>query len=431
MKELYMLITMLSTGTRGDTQPFIALGLELKKKGYRVRIAASKTYRDLVEGYGFEFASLRGDVNEILESGLVKESDSPLKFFTSLNFKNEDLQELMIGGQEDLHKACEGSDAIVYHPGATIGYFVAQEMGIPSILASPFPMTPTKEYPAIIFYDRMRMGKLYNKLTHTIFEKGFWKMASGGVKRYWMRAYGELPQGFSNPYPKQRTDSHPTLVSLSPTVFPVPTDWPHHVHSYGYWFIEETSDYIPPVELANFLKEGPAPLYIGFGSVGDKKNASKATNLVLSALEKTGMRAVINAGAGMEERNNTKNVLFIKGAPHEWLFPHMAAVIHHGGAGTTAAALRSGVPQIVIPFGNDQYAWGRRMYELGVASQAIPRKKLTIDNLVNAIQDTQNEQIIAKAKELGEIIRSEKGAEKSANLIDQTLKSYYGNKKRG
>ncbi|WP_110111802.1 glycosyltransferase [Bacillus sp. CGMCC 1.16541] len=117
-----MLITMLSTGTRGDTQPFIALGLALKKKGYRVRIAASESYQQLVEGYGFEYAKLRGDVTKIIESGIVKEANGPLKFFSSLNFKNDELNELIIGGQEDMHKACEGSDAIVYHPGATIGY---------------------------------------------------------------------------------------------------------------------------------------------------------------------------------------------------------------------------------------------------------------------------------------------------------------------
>ncbi len=420
-----MLITMLSTGTRGDTQPFIALGLELKKKGFKVRIAASTSYQQLVESYGFEHAPLRGDINKILESGVVKDSDSPFKFFTSLNFKNDELTELMIGGQEDMHKACEGADAIVYHPGATIGYFVAKEMGIPSILACPFPMTPTKEYPAILFYDRLRLGKAYNKLTHKVFETGFWKMANTGLKKYWTRQYGQLPTAFANPYPKQRTKTHPTILSLSPSVFSVPKDWPQHVHSFGYWFIEDHSTYQPSEELAAFLKEGSPPVYVGFGSVGDKKNAAQATDLVLKALKKNGKRGIINAGSGMEERENSKDVLFVKSVPHEWLFPQMAAVVHHGGAGTTAAALRSGVPQIIIPFGNDQFAWGKRMNELGVGAESIPRKELTADTLANAIAFTQTDIVLKKAKELGNRVQKEKGAEKSAELIIQAINTFY------
>ncbi|WP_144699752.1 glycosyltransferase [Fictibacillus phosphorivorans] len=420
-----MLITMLSTGTRGDTQPFIALGIELKKKGYRVRIAASQSYRQLVEEYGFEFAPMRGDVTKILESGLVRDADSPLKFFTSLNFKNDDLTELMIAGQHDMHKACEGADAIVYHPGATLGYYVAKEMRIPSILASPFPMTPTKEYPAIIFYDRIRLGKTVNKLTHHIFEKGFWKMANMGVKKFYVQRYGMLPKGFANPYPKQRTVSHPTITSLSPSVFPVPEDWPQNVYAFGYWFIEDQSDYKPSTEVEAFLSAGERPVYIGFGSVGDKANAAESTEMVLQALKKSGKRGIINAGSGMQERENTEDVLFIKSVPHEWLFPQLTAVVHHGGAGTTAAALRSGVPQVVIPYGNDQFAWGRRMVELGVSGGSIPRKELTTDKLADAIKLTRSSAVREKAKELGVKVRAEKGAQKSAELIHKTIESFY------
>ncbi|MTH55282.1 glycosyltransferase [Bacillus mangrovi] len=420
-----MLVTMLSTGTRGDTQPFIALGIELKKIGYRVRIAASESYRDLVEGYGFEYAPMRGDVAKILESGVVKDADSPLKFFTSLNFKNDDLVSLMIGGQEDMHKACEGADAIVYHPGATLGYFAAKEMGIPSILASPFPMTPTNEYPAIIFYDRLRLGKAVNKLTHHIFEKGFWKMANMGVKKYWIQKYGKLPAGFKNPYPKQRTATHPTITSLSSGVFPVPADWPEHVHAFGYWFIEDQSDYKPSRKVEEFLKGGEPPIYIGFGSVGDKTNAAEATDMVVKALKRNGMRGIINAGGGMEERESTKDILYVKSVPHEWLFPQLSAVVHHGGAGTTAASLRSGVPQVVIPFGNDQFAWGKRMVELGVSGGSIPRKELSADKLAEAITMTQSGVIQDKAKELGVKVRAEKGALKSAELIHKTIENYY------
>ncbi|QTL47801.1 glycosyltransferase [Priestia aryabhattai] len=423
-----MLITMLTTGTRGDTQPFMALGVELKKRGYRVRIAASESYQNLIEPYGFEFASLRGDVSKIIESGAADDAinaDSPLKFFSSL--KNEKMMGMMVNIQEDLHKACTGADAIVYHPGAAIGYFAAKEMNIPSILASPFPMTPTKDYPALIFYDRPRFGKIYNKLTHHIFEWGFWKVVSGPLKKYWVQQHGEGPNDFSCPYPKQRTAANPTIISSSPTVFPVSKDWPKHVHCYGNWFMESDHSYQPEEKLAEFLEAGEPPVYVGFGSVGDKKNADETTALVIKALKLAGKRGIINTGGiGMSHAEEmTDDILFIKGVPHEWLFPKMSAVVHHGGAGTTAAGLRAGVPSVIVPYGNDQFAWGRKIHELGIGSKAIPRKELTAEKLSAAISYTQMNEIRSKAKEVGKQIPAEKGAEKAALVIINTLHAFW------
>jgi sterol 3beta-glucosyltransferase len=425
-----MLITMLTTGTRGDTQPFMALGLELKKKGYRVRIAASEAYQDFIESYGFEYAMLRGDVSKIIESGAADDAinaDNPLKFFSSL--KNEKMMGMMVNIQKDLHKACKGAGAIVYHPGAAIGYFAAKEMNIPSILASPFPMTPTKDYPALIFYDRPRFGKIYNKLTHHIFEWGFWKVVSGPLKKYWVQQYGEEPNDFSCPYPKQRTAANPTIISSSPTVFSVSKDWPEHVHSYGNWFMDSDHSYQPEEKLERFLKAGEPPVYIGFGSVGDKKNAGETAALVIKALKLAGKRGIINTGgSGMNQTEEiAEDILFVKDIPHEWLFPKMSAVVHHGGAGTTAEGLRAGVPSIIVPYGNDQFAWGRKIHELGAGAKAIPRKELTAEKLSAAISYTQVNEIQSKAQEIGKQIRAEKGAEKAAQVIINTLETF-GNK---
>ncbi|WP_341284490.1 glycosyltransferase [Priestia megaterium] len=425
-----MLITMLTTGTRGDTQPFMALGLELKKKGYRVRIAASEAYQNFIESYGFEYAMLRGDVSKVIESGAADDAinaDNPLKFFSSL--KNEKMMGMMVNIQKDLHKACKGAGAIVYHPGAAIGYFAAKEMDIPSILASPFPMTPTKDYPALIFYDRPRFGKIYNKLTHRIFEWGFWKIVSGPLKKYWVQQYGEGPNDFSCPYPKQRTAANPTIISSSPTVFSVSKDWPEHVHSYGNWFMDSDHSYQPEEKLERFLKAGEPPVYIGFGSVGDKKNAGETTALVIKALKLAGKRGIINTGgSGMNQTEEiAEDILFVKDIPHEWLFPKMSAVVHHGGAGTTAEGLRAGVPSAIIPYGNDQFAWGRKIHELGAGAKAIPRKELTAEKLSAAISYTQVNEIRSKAQEIGKQIRAEKGAEKAAQVIIDTLETF-GNK---
>lgn len=421
-----MKITMLAMGTRGDTQPFIALGLALKQKGHSVKIAASENFQAFVEQYGLQFAPVRGDVAKLAASDLVKDAhnaDNPLKFFTSM--RSEKLLGLMVDAQHDLHEACQGADAIVYHPGAGIGYFAAQELNIPSIMASPFPMTPTWEYPALLFYDGPRLGRLYNLLTHKIFEQGFWMMLKNPLHKYWEQRFGNAPQGFGCPFPRQRTATHPTIVSCSPAVFS-PKGWPEHVHCSGYWFLDADPAYQPPADLQAFIQAGDAPVYVGFGSITDKAKAAETTRIVVDALRRAGRRGILATGwAGMEQQAGPAgDMLFIEGAPHDWLFPQMAAVVHHGGAGTTAAGLRAGVPQVVIPFGNDQFAWGRRVYELGAGAEAIPRKRLTADLLAGAITYTQTKSVKDRARAMGERIRQENGAEAAAEAILRSIEAY-------
>jgi sterol 3beta-glucosyltransferase len=316
-----------------------------------------------------------------------------------------------------------GSDAIVYHPGAAIGYFAAQYLKIPSILAAPFPMTPTSDYPALIFYDKVRLGRPFNKLTHKIFEKIMWFASSSPVKQFWKQQFGKDPDDFSCPYGKQNTRSHPTVTSCSNYVFPRPKDWPEHVHNTGYWFLEDEKDWEPSTALLDFLKNGSPPVYIGFGSIGDPDLADQTTRLVIQALKRSGKRGILATGwSGMTKIIDIPEDIFIlESAPHSWLFPRMAAVVHHGGAGTTAAGLKAGVPSIIIPFSNDQFAWGRRVYEMGVAAKPIPRKKLTAENLSEAIRSVFTDEIRTAARELGLKIQSENGAEKAARIISDSF----------
>ena len=149
------MITILTTGSRGDTQPYLALGMELQKAGKHVRVAAFENYEFFVKQYGLEFYPIRGDVTQVassLNAQSARQADSPLKVLLSFN----QLKALVVDLQRDLFDACKGAEAIVYHPGATIGYFAAQHFGVPAILATPFPMTPTREYPALIFYNAAR-----------------------------------------------------------------------------------------------------------------------------------------------------------------------------------------------------------------------------------------------------------------------------------
>jgi sterol 3beta-glucosyltransferase len=172
-----------------------------------------------------------------------------------------------------------------------------------------------------------------------------------------------------------------------------------------------------------FLQKGAAPVYVGFGSIGDPALADQTTKLVMDALKRSGQRGVLATGwSGMSKIDHLPEEFFmLESVPHSWLFPRMAAVVHHGGAGTTAAGLRAGVPGIIIPNGNDQFAWGRRVYELGAGAKPIPRKKLTAEKLSDAINYVLEKEIKETAKDLGEKIQNENGAGTAAKIIIDCL----------
>jgi sterol 3beta-glucosyltransferase len=413
-----MLITILAGGSRGDTQPYIALGLALKQRGCEVRIATHENFESFVRGYGLDFHPIRGDVTAVATGEMGREAaqaDNPLKVLLSFN----KLKALVFDLQKDFYDACAGSDAIVYHPGATIGYFTAQKMKIPSIFGAPFPMSPTREFPALIFYNAPRLGRTYNLTTHRIFEQIMWQTSGSAVKDFWKKEFGRAPDNFVSPYGKQTTRQLPTVISCSDHVFPRPADWPEGVHNTGYWFLDEEAGWTPPADLADFLQKGEPPVYVGFGSVGDSTQAEKTTKLVIEALQRSGQRGLLATGwSGMKKMDQLPEGIFmLESAPHSWLFPRMKAVIHHGGAGTTAAGLLSGVPSIIIPHANDQFAWGRRVIELGVGPKPIPRKKLSAEKLSEAIQTALTDEIQAKAGELGKKIQAEDGAGNAAKII--------------
>ena len=234
---------------------------------------------------------------------------------------------------------------------------------------------------------------------------------------------GRIPADFGCPFPNQVTQTHPTIISCSDYVFPTPKDWPDNVHNTGYWFLDEEAGWTPPAELERFLQAGDAPVYFGFGSLGMSGVASRTIDMVLQALKQTGRRGVLATGwSAVDQKSKiSDNVFVLESAPHSWLFPKMAAVVHHGGAGTTAAGLRAGIPSILIPFSNDQFAWGRRVFELGVGPRSIPQKSLTVEKLSSAINLALSVEMVSAARALVNKIGGENGADEAAKIILNTL----------
>ncbi|WP_158290367.1 glycosyltransferase [Halobacillus salinus] len=413
-----MNITILTTGSRGDTQPFIALGKELKTLGHEVTITAFENYRELVDQHGLGFSPIQGDISAITKemAKLSIKSKNPVQFFTSFRKMKPLLAEKQVTMQADLFAACERADAILYHPGAAIGHFIGKEKGIPAILASPFPMGETEEYPSLIFY-KMQFGKTLNRLTNKWFEKGFWMTVKTPIRTYWKQRFGQEPAGFKSPYSKR---DYPMVTSVSQHVFPQADD---ESASFGYWFLDEDlTNWQPPQPLQAFLENGKQPVYIGFGSTYDDQ-AIETTEMMIEALRRTGQRGILATGWNEERESvsHSDDIFFTDSIPHTWLFPKLAGVVHHGGAGTTAATFRSGVPGLVIPHGNDQFAWGKRTEELGVGPSPIPKEKLTTDKLEHGIRQMLTPAIQQKADQLGSRLQQENGARDTALYLQEIL----------
>lgn len=413
------MITILCSGSRGDFQPYIALAQQLKKLGKEVRITGSKSFEGFIRSYGIDVYPIEADIETLkVDPKLLKaagSSDNPLKMLLTFN----KMKEYGIYMVNDYFSACQGSELIIYHPGCTVGYFAAEKFGIPSVLASPFPMHKTKEYLSVVMYGKAKSNALNKKISYAMIQGMLWMASKSSVKGFWKKNFGKTPENFGCPFERHTDKKHPAIVSCSNFVFKRPEDWNENIHQRGYWFVEESCVYTPPKELADFLKAGEKPVYVGFGSMTSLEQNDGLAEIAVEAIIKSGKRGIIS---GMGNPSNLpKSIIAIDSIPHTWLFERVSAVCHHGGAGTAAAGFKAGVPSIIIPFSNDQFAWAHRAYDLGVGTKPIPKKELTSDKLAEAIMFAITDKIIANAKTLGKNLAKENGALECAKTIVKCL----------
>ncbi len=413
-----MKITLLTAGTRGDTQPYVALGVALQAAGHTATVAAPAQFEQWVRGHGLAFAATDGASPDILNSPVVQQAmraDNPLKVLLSFH----KLKKLVVAMQAQLYDACVGADLIVFHPGAVVGAHAGRQMGIPAVLATPFPMSVTAAYPALVFYRGRRWGARWNRLSHRLFQHIMAAASGSPVKSFWKTRFGVAPPIRGNPFCAQASQRNPTLVGVSRHVFAEPEDWPAHTHGTGHWFLDTPAGWQAPAELTTFLSAGAPPVYVGFGSVGNPDEAAAVGGVVIEALTRCGQRGLLASGwGGIVAAGLSDNFFLLDAAPHDWLFPKMSAVVHHGGAGTTAAAFRAGVPSVVVPHGNDQVAWAQRAFELGVASEPLPRRRLHAGTLAAAITRALQADVVEAARALGLRVRSENGVAEAVALIE-------------
>jgi sterol 3beta-glucosyltransferase len=414
-----MRLTILTVGSRGDVQPYVALGLGLRREGHSVTLAASGIFEPWIRGHGLEFAPVRFNPQEFLQRPDVREkfqSGNPARLL-SLTRQTQPLYQSMF---DDFWQACQKADHVVVTPIAYGGYDCAEKLGCPASLALLQPFGPTTEFPTFALPPRPRLGSLYNRLSHLLLEEAGW-LGVRGVQNAWRRKTLGLPPlpVAASQYARMRAARAPWLYGFSPAIIPKPHDWPAESHITGYWFLNEAAGFQPPEALERFLESGPPPVYIGFGSMSNE-NPQRLTQLAITALRLAGQRGVLLSGwAGLSRTDLPDTVFAMESAPHDWLFPRMSALVHHGGAGTVGAGLLAGIPTVVTPFLLDQFAWGEVVWRLRAGPEPIPVRKLTAERLAAAIRAAQTDaEIRRRAAELGSRLRAEDGVARAVEVLN-------------
>ena len=416
-----MRITILTLGSRGDVQPYLALAAGLQRAGNSVRVASHAIFESSIRDSGVDFALVRFNPRDVVSHPDVQKAKSNiLRFMLTVR--------RIVGPQyldifDDFWQASQNSEAIIASPTASNAYYCAQALQVPLIIGLLQPLIPTRAFPNFFLPRLPHIGGTFNRVTHHVFDQLLWQNVRSNVNQWRKVRLGLRPAPFLGPYRMMRADRVPYLIACSPAVIPKPPDWLDWHFVTGYWFLELSSDFRPPPDVESFLQSGSRPVYVGFGSMSEEQ-PERLIDVVAEALDRTNQRGILASGwGGLRRRGLPGNILQVDDVPHQWLFPRMAAIVHHGGAGTTAAALRSGVPSVVVPFGGDQHHWGRILVQMGVSPEVISVDDLTAESLTHAIAlAIDDHDLRTRAGSLGGSISKEDGVSRAVEIVNQHLR---------
>lgn len=385
-------VVVLASGSDGDVLPYLGLGRRLTEAGHPVTVAAVERFGEAITAAGLGFHPLSSTDPRQVTANSRK---SPMRLM--VDGLREQVPEMI--------KAAENADVLLCPMSTLIfGNSLAEANGVPCVALPLQPAAPTREMSPALFGGRdlgpwlnRKAGELFVHLGPRMFAKPLAELRT----RLGLKAR-------LTPNPHQRM-----LHGVSPIVVPRPRDWRPEQEMVGFWWPHSTAE--PPAELVAFLDDGPPPVYFSFGSVVARK-AGRQQQAITEAIRRSGMRAIVHTGWG-DLAASGENVLAVGHVPHEWLLPRVAAVVHHASAGTTAAALRAGVPSVPVPFSNDQPFWAKRLVELGTAPGVIPARKLTADALVAKL--TEAPSYTARTAEIAAELRDEDGAARVIEVVEQ------------
>jgi sterol 3beta-glucosyltransferase len=412
-----MRITILTLHARGDTEPFIALALRLKSQGHSIRLGARPDVKDLVRDYRIDFVPLGNPYQPFIAGAAKANAVGSGHPVSKLRYGLRQRSYVTEGLHEDAWQAAQGADAVIFKYPWITGYTIAEKLRVPSVPVMLLPLTPTRAFPSFMVGRAIDRGPLLNQLVWHLPWEAVWQGLRWDDRK--LRRQVGLPLlPFRGALPGER-HGMPILCAWSPAVLPPPADWPANREVTGYWFLDPPPGWQPSGELMRFLEAGPPPVSIGFGSMVSADRAA-TLKIILDALKLAGLRGVLLGGWGEIGAGSDlpRTAFSAPSIPHSWLFPRMAAVVHHGGAGTTGAGLRAGVPAVICPHLADQPSWARVVHDLRAGPPPIPFRDLTASRLAQALHDaTTNPVMRQRAAAIGSKIRSEDGTGRAAEAI--------------
>ncbi|CAO2653300.1 Nn.00g027110.m01.CDS01 [Neocucurbitaria sp. VM-36] len=426
-------IVIIIIGSRGDVQPFIRIAKILKEDyGHRVRLATHPAFKDFVEkDSGLEFFSLGGNPAELMafmvkNPGLIPNIDTIKD--GEIGRRRAQMYEMFQGmwracinaSDDETDKANAKmmgnkhpfvADAIIANPPSFAAPHIAEKLGIPLHMMFTFPYTPTVQFPhPLANIKSSNVEATYsNFMSYPLVEMMMWHGLGDLINRFRSQilrleevsiiwAPGQLYR-LKVPY----------TYMWSPALIPKPKDWGPEIDISGFVFLDLASGFTPPDELKAFLDQGSPPVYIGFGSIV-VDDPDEFTKLIFEAVKIAGCRALISKGWGGFGSNAScpDNVFMIDNTPHDWLFPRCSAVVHHGGAGTTAIGLKCAKPTMIVPFFGDQPFWGAMVSKAKAgAHDCIPYKKLSAERLAEGIKQCLTDEAKVNVQKIADSIAKE------------------------
>ncbi|KOS22134.1 Sterol 3-beta-glucosyltransferase UGT80B1 [Escovopsis weberi] len=426
-------------GSRGDVQPFIPIAQLLAREpySYRVRICTHPVFKEFVESQGVDFFSIGGDPEALMaymvkNPGLLPSRESVRA--GDVGRRREEMWEIINGAWRSCIEAGDGmsgrlkaarvrnvedlfvADAIIANPPSMAHIHCAEKLGIPLHMVFTMPWSPTETFahPLTAMHYGKADAKTANYLSFVIMELLTWQGLGDLINKFRDQKLGLDPISPMWGFQLLSRLGVPFDYLWSESLIPKPPDWGPNINISGFSFLPLGNGYRPPPGLVKFLGKGPPPIYVGFGSIV-VDNPGALTDLVFEAVSIAGVRAVVSRGWGLvgttgEEDDVPENICLVDNCPHDWLFKRVSIVVHHGGAGTTAAGIKNGRPTVVVPFFGDQRFWGETIARAGAGPEPVPIKQMTAETLAAGIAFCQRPETKLAAQKMAQSIAHEDGA---------------------
>ena len=401
---------IVTSGSVGDAAPYTGLGARLQAAGHDVTVASHAPFEATFAAAGLPFRAIPGDLREILPQARGQDGRSsgtgPRALAGLLRIARPLISELGAGIAEAAENTAP-EVMLLSTVVAPLGYQVAEARGIPWAGVFLQPIAPTGDFGSVLLGGRS-IGRWGNRAVTAAATRVSQTLYAGPVQKL-RRDLGLPHEPIGSLRTWQDGGRYPTFHGFSPSVVPRPSDWRPQLEVTGYWWPAPRPSWTMPADLESFLTAGPPPVFIGFGSMTPGQGLRLA-EIVRAAVHTAGVRAVVQAGWAGLDVSDADRILPIGEAPHDRLLPRMAAVVHHAGAGTTAAGLRAGIPAVPIPVLADQPFWASRLHALGAGSRPIPLSRLTADRLAAALREvTTKPHRRARAEALSARLAAEDG----------------------